>query len=345
MMSGTSLDGVDIAFCEFLVDEDVWTYRIHCAETVPYDKQWIKTLGNLENSSALNFAIIHKQYGHLIGHMISDFINKHKLTPDFIASHGHTIFHQPANKLTFQIGDGAAIAAEVGFPVVCDFRSLDVALGGQGAPLVPIGDKLLFGSYDYCLNLGGFANISFDKNNTRVAFDICPVNMVLNKIAAILGKDYDHNGEIAASGNINADLLKALNSLDYYKSPFPKSLGKEWVVKFFDPVVDTFNIAESEKLCTLCEHIALQIAGSDKMKAGKKMLITGGGTYNSFLISRIKEHCNCEIIIPDKLTIEYKEALIFAFLGMLRIEEKANCLHSVTGAIKDNIGGAVYLGK
>jgi len=344
VMSGTSLDGVDIAFCKFYFENNKWQYSIEQAETIKYDKSWKNILAYLENSNALNFVIIHKQYGHFLGKLISEFIYKHHVTPDFIASHGHTIFHQPENKITFQIGDGAAIAAECGFPVVCDFRSLDVAKGGQGAPLVPIGDKLLFAGYDYCLNLGGFANISFENKNSRIAFDICPVNIVLNKIAENFGKEYDENGAISAKGKINLSLLNELNDLEYYKNKFPKSLGKEWVLKYFFPILNTYDIPDEDKLCTVCEHITLQISHQIKNDSKYKMLITGGGAYNSFLISRIKENCKVLTDIPSKKIIDFKEALIFAFLGVLRITNNVNCLSSVTGASGDNIGGAVYYG-
>jgi anhydro-N-acetylmuramic acid kinase len=343
VMSGTSLDGIDIAYCEFTGDKDNWAYKIAYAETIPYDEYWKKTLSDLENSTAFEFVAADTLYGHFVGRLVSDFIKKHNLLPDFIASHGHTIFHQPENKITSQIGEGAAIAAECGFPVVCDFRSQDVALGGQGAPLVPVGDKLLFASYDYCLNLGGFANISYDVAGDRIAFDICPVNIVLNKLARGLGKEYDHKGEIASEGKVNNDLLVQLNQIEYYKAPFPKSLGKEWVIKYFDPIVESINISIEDRLCTICEHIAMQVSKTDNMQQGMKMLASGGGAYNSFLIARLKHHCQCEIIIPDKLTIEYKEALIFAFLGLLRMKGSVNCLKSVTGASRDHSSGAAYL--
>jgi len=292
-----------------------------------------------------------------------EFIQKYRLSPDFIASHGHTIFHQPENKITCQVGDGAAIASECGIPVVCDFRSLDVAMGGQGAPLVPIGDKFLFADYDYCLNLGGFANISFENKGNRIAFDICPVNIVLSKIAENFGKEYDENGALSAKGKINLILLNELNNIDYYRNIYPKSLGKEWVLQYFYPIINVFNIPAEDKLCTICEHIALQIShqlasaslsnhsinrsvskleNQNASANNMKMLITGGGVYNSFLISRIKENCKVIIEIPEKKIIDFKEALIFAFLGVLRMKNQINCLSSVTGASNDNIGGAVY---
>jgi len=363
VMSGTSLDGVDVAFCKFKKEKGKWHYSIEHAETISYTKYWKDTLANLENSNALFFVNIHKQYGHYLGKIIFEFIQKYRLSLDFIASHGHTIFHQPENKITCQVGDGAAIDSECGIPVVCDFRSLDVAMGGQGAPLVPIGDKFLFADYDYCLNLGGFANISFENKGNRIAFDICPVNIVLNKIAENFGKEYDENGALSAKGKINLILLNELNNIDYYRNIYPKSLGKEWVLQYFYPIINVFNIPAEDKLCTICEHIALQIShqlasaslsnhsinrsvskleNQNASANNMKMLITGGGVYNSFLISRIKENCKVIIEIPEKKIIDFKEALIFAFLGVLRMKNQINCLSSVTGASNDNIGGAVY---
>jgi len=345
LMSGTSLDGVDLAYCHFSEKDDKWDFQIHVAETIPYNDFWKDTLQKVAYFNAEDFFKTHVKYGHLLGKLANDFIQKNKLSSDFIASHGHTIFHQPQVGFTCQMGDGAALAAECGLPVVCDFRSLDVALGGQGAPLVPIGDQILFNEYDYCLNLGGFANISFQENNKRIAFDICPANIVLNPIAREMGYEYDDKGEKASKGILNHELLNKLNALDFYSQHNPKSLGIEWVKTFFYPIIDSFSIPNKDKLRTICEHIAIQIANVIHTGIHKQMLVTGGGAYHSFLISRIKENCQLEIKIPDNRIVEYKEALIFAFLGVLRMKNKVNCLKSVTGASIDNIGGAVYMGK
>jgi anhydro-N-acetylmuramic acid kinase len=344
LMSGTSLDGLDIAFCNFNKAGKKWFYKIVHAETIEYNDYWKETLKNIENEDAFSFAKTNKDYGHFLGQQVKRFITKHHLNIDFIASHGHTIFHQPNKKITFQIGDGAAIASETGVPVVCDFRSLDVALNGQGAPLVPIGDKILFSDYQYCLNLGGFANISFEKNNERIAFDICPANIVLNFLSDQAGYLFDDKGKIAASGKVNQALLSALNKLKYYKKKPPKSLGKEWVISEILPLLITDTISISDKLRTFCEHIADQITKVLPPNNPAKVLVTGGGTHNDFLIRLLKQKSQKEIILPDKKTIDYKEALIFAFLGVLRMRNEINCLKSVTGASKDNIGGAVYVG-
>ena len=344
MMSGTSLDGLDIAFCHFIKVGKKWFYQIGPTETIEYSDHWKETLKTIETKDAFSFAETHINYGHFLGQQAKSFILKHRLDVDFIASHGHTIFHQPQNKITFQIGDGAAIAAETGKSIVCDFRSLDVALNGQGAPLVPFGDKILFNGFQCCLNLGGFANISFEKNNERIAFDICPVNIVLNFLSETSGNSFDDRGMMAATGKENPALLLALNQLKYYKKKPPKSLGKEWVISKIIPLLATDTILISDKLRTFCEHISEQISKILPSDSSAKVMVTGGGAHNDFLIRLLKQKSSCEIILPDKKTIDYKEALIFAFLGVLRVRNEINCLKSVTGASKDNISGAIYIG-
>lgn len=341
-MSGTSLDGLDIAFCEFSREGNHWEYTIHCAETIPYTDQWKKVLPGIESGPALDFVTADIEYGHLLGQLTKGFIERNHIAADFIASHGHTIFHQPGSRITSQIGRGSAIAAETGLHVVCDFRSYDVALGGQGAPLVPIGDKLLFSEFDFCLNIGGFANISCDASGKRIAYDICPANIVMNQLASLAGYDYDPAGILAESGTIDPQLLHALNHLPFYQQPFPKSLGKEWVLEHISPLLKMSGLPVKDLLATFCEHISVQVAAAAGIKTGSKMLITGGGAFNEFLIGRIRHHAVPEIIIPDSLTINFKEALIFAFLGVLRWRNEVNCLQSVTGAAKDSSGGAIY---
>ena len=342
LMSGTSLDGLDIAYCEFSLYNHRWSYNIECAETKPYPDRWTRILSTLESGSALDFVTADIEYGHLMGKHTREFIAKNYLFPDFIASHGHTIFHQPEKRITSQIGRGSAIAAETGLPVICDFRSLDVALGGQGAPLVPIGDALLFDEFDFCLNLGGFANISCQIANERIAYDVCPANLVMNQLASEAGYEFDRGGKLAATGTINQPLLETLNGLPYYQMESPKSLGKEWVVQYLLPLLITSEQSPTDLLATFCEHIAIQVAAASAMKKEAKMLVTGGGAFNDFLIQRIRHYAAPEIIIPDNHTINFKEALIFAFLGVLRWRNETNCLRSVTGASKDSSGGAIY---
>ncbi len=349
IMSGTSLDGVDVAYCHFIEKGGSWEFNIHQAETIEYSPGWKKRLNEAKDLSGSGLSILHTEYGRLLGSLARDFIKKHKLAPDFIASHGHTVFHQPDRHFTFQIGSGAEIAALTGKTVVCDFRTTDVALGGQGAPLVPVGDELLFPGYGFCLNLGGFANISFNKNNQRIAFDICPANIVLNHLSNHLGMEFDKDGLLAASGTIDETLLGKLNHINYYSAKPPKSLGAEWLEEKFLPLLTESHANIPDQLRTVVEHITDQIGESVMQSTTQKVytsiLITGGGAFNHFLIKRMRNKLeNIEIIIPDKNLINYKEAMIFAFLGLLRILKQPNCLRSVTGASIDNIGGAVYLG-
>ena len=342
LMSGTSLDGLDIACCDFSEEAGKWSYKINVAETLPYPQAWIDRLSGAESGTAPDLARLDVDFGHYCGDAVKTFIQRNSIHPDFIASHGHTIFHDPSRKLTLQIGKGAAIAAETGLTVINDFRSLDVALGGQGAPLVPIGDRLLFGAYDYCLNLGGFGNISFEREGERVAWDICPVNIVLNYLSRKKGKPYDPDGQMARSGKPDKSLLERLDSIEYYKKPFPKSLGKEWLIREFLPLIENSHAEVNDLLSTVCEHIAGQVAAATSHENKASILVTGGGALNAFLVESIRKATQKQVIIPDILTVNFKEALIFAFLGVLRLRGENNCLRTVTGAMKDNCGGAVW---
>jgi anhydro-N-acetylmuramic acid kinase len=341
VMSGTSLDGMDIAAVEFWIEKKNWNFRLIEAKTISYSKEWENNLKQSPTLSGEELTHLHSKYGKFIGDQINTFILRTGFAPDLIASHGHTVFHQPEKGYTLQIGNGADISAVTQTLTISDFRTGDVALGGQGAPLVPIGDMLLFSEFDYCLNLGGFANISYEKENRRLAFDNCPANFVLNHFAEKVGMPYDKGGELGRKGHINTELLEKLNQIPFYKSTAPKSLGREWVENEFFPILNQFNISDSDKLRTAYEHIALQICNA--VSGNGKMLITGGGAFNSFLIERIKTLTTTEIVIPDKEIIDFKEAIIFAFLGVLRINNINNCLASVTGARKDSSGGVIFL--
>lgn len=344
LMSGTSLDGLDVVFCRFYVEKKSWKFEILNAETLPYSEDWLKKLSTAESLTALEFHELHNNYGLYLGKCVLDFITKYSIKSDFVSSHGHTIFHQPEKKITTQIGSGAAIASICKLPVVNDFRTLDVFLGGQGAPLVPIGDRLLFNEYDYCLNLGGFANISYENNKERIAFDICPVNIVMNQYAKQLGHNFDNKGDLAKNGKLNRELLNKLNELEFYHLPYhqPKSLGKEWVLKNIFPLIDDFSLDAKDVLHTFAEHIAVQINKVIIAESSSKILVTGGGAYNQYLMELLQQKCKAKIILPDSQIIEFKEALIFAFLGVLRMRNEINCLRSVTGASSDSCGGAIY---
>jgi anhydro-N-acetylmuramic acid kinase len=339
IMSGTSLDGVDLALCSFTEKNNKWHYDILNAGTICYPTEWERKLSSAHQLNACDFLLLHNEYGRYIGNLVNIFLEG-KIVPDIISSHGHTIFHQPAKSLTFQLGSGAIIAATANITTISDFRTLDIALGGQGAPLVPIGDKLLFHEYDYCLNLGGFANISFDVNNVMVAFDICPVNLVLNALAQKRNKSFDMDGEIGASGKINPSLLDSLNSLDYYNKKWPKSLGREWVEQNISVLLANSGISIEDQAATFYEHISYQI--SKVVHSNGRMLLTGGGAKNKFLLKKLIEETPCQIVTPEDQLIDFKEALIFAFLGVLRFNEQINCLSSVTGANMDSICGIIH---
>jgi anhydro-N-acetylmuramic acid kinase len=345
LMSGTSLDGLDLVAVGFWQTGEKWNFHIEAAETVDYSAEWKNRLKNAPELSGEELIQLHTEYGRFLGNETKRFIAQNHFQPDIIASHGHTIFHQPEKGFTFQAGSGFEIAAVSGITTIADFRSGDVALGGQGAPLVPVGDRHLFSEYEYCLNLGGFANISFEKNGKRIAFDLCPVNIILNHFAEKQGFAFDKNGEMGRKGKVNSALLNKLNQLDFYHAEPPKSLGREWVEKVFMPVLNDFEITEEDKLRTVYEHIAQQIAGiigGGTDKGGGKMLVTGGGAFNAFLIELISGKTPVELVIPAKEIVNFKEALIFAFLGVLRLKDQINCFASVTGAKKDSCSGVVF---
>lgn len=340
LMSGTSLDGLDICFAKFEKQNSGWKFQILQAETISYDKDLENQLRNSIHLSAEKLLELHSEYGFYLGKAVKNFIEKYKVENiDVISSHGHTVFHQPQKKFTLQIGDGRTIKITTGLPVVYDFRSQDVLMGGNGAPLVPIGDELLFSEYDACLNLGGFSNISLQFNDKRIAFDIAPVNIVLNKLAQKFNQNFDKDGGLAREGKINAELFNKLNSLLFYSQSHPKSLGIEWCNENIFPLFT--NLDSNDILATFTEHAAEQISRVLNQYQLKKILFTGGGTYNSYLIEKIKEKTQSEIIIPAKEIIDFKEALIFAFMGVLRINNEINILSSATGSSHDHSSGII----
>ena len=343
VMSGTSLDGVDLAHIHFTIDTKKWDFTILECETIRYTNSWINNLKLAIDFSESELDNLNQEYTKLLAQIITDFIKKNKIdTLDAVCSHGHTILHQPQNGFTLQIGNLPEIATLTKQNIVCDFRVQDVKLGGQGAPLVPIGDQILFSEYDFCLNLGGFSNVSFEQNGERIAFDISPVNTVLNYYANQLGLDYDDKGQLSRLGKVNENLLSKLNALDYYQQKHPKSLGFEFVKEVILPLIESFDIPIEDKLCTFTEHVAFQIEQALPNKKGS-ILITGGGTYNDFLIERICYYLpKMEIAIPSAKILEFKEALIFALLGVLKLRNEINVLSSVTGAKIDHSSGEIY---
>lgn len=353
LMSGSSLDGLDIAYCEFVNDNGKWNFKILKADVVKYPNTWIQEIKKLPALSAKMLWEIHAALGNYFGERVNEFIQQNSLQNkvDLVASHGHTIFHFPEKRFTTQIGDGAAIAARTNLPVACDFRTADIAYGGQGTPIVPIGDKFLFTDYRFCLNIGGIANISCKTDNSIVAFDICAANQVLNFLANNLNQEYDDEGKIAALGNTNEELLRQLNGLEYCSLPYPKSLDNSFSREAILPLLEEFAISTEDKMRTFVEHIAMQIGKHIRLISEKekikfstedKMLMTGGGAFNKFLINRIKAQAVISVEVPDDELVKFKEAIVIAFMGVLRMRNETNVLRSVTGAAKDSIGGAMY---
>ncbi|MCB7481282.1 anhydro-N-acetylmuramic acid kinase [Christiangramia sediminis] len=342
VMSGTSLDGIDLVFTEISF-YDKPEFSIISAETFPYPKKWRDKLSSAINLDAPELNRLDEEYTAYLAEVINRFIQKYDIDLiDAVCSHGHTVKHRPKQGITYQIGNMPKLAHLINAPVVCDFRVQDVELGGQGAPLVPIGDRLLFNQYRYCINLGGFANVSMEKDSQRIAFDICPVNTVLNFFMRQLDREYDEDGKLAKSGKIDNELLAKLNSLQYYKKEPPKSLGIEWVNCEIIPLLEKYQSDIPSILKTFTTHAAIQIANSLDNNPQSKVLLTGGGTFNTFFIEEIKSRSQCDFVIPDKQLIDFKEALIFAFLGVLKLRGEVNVLSSVTGSKMDHSSGRVY---
>lgn len=340
LMSGSSLDGLDIALVRFQYDDSHYNFSIIDADTLPYPHEWKRQLADAFHKRPDELAHLDKTYGQYLGEQVKQFATLHHVCPSFVASHGHTIFHKPEQHYTLQIGDGQALSNACGLTVINDFRTEDVLKGGQGAPLVPIGDKLLFDDYDICLNIGGIANVSYENNGKRQAFDICIANQALNHIANLEGLDYDKDGDVARSGSTDLTLLKKLNHDPYFGLFPPKSLGRE----FFETRQKNLlqGLSNADMLATFVEHIALQIALAVSVLPKGKMLVTGGGARNKYLIERIQARSHHQIIVPDLQTVNYKEALVFALLGLLRMEGHTNVLASVTGAASDSCSGKVW---
>ncbi len=341
VMSGTSLDGLDLALCEFSQQKNGFNYNIIKAITVSYPETIENRLRNATSLKVFDFVKLHSDFGKFIAEKINENFSDYSI--DYIASHGHTVLHYPEKDVNFQIGDGARIATNTGIAVVCDFRSNDIALGGQGAPLVPGGEKFLFPDYNVFLNLGGFSNISFHSEDKITAFDISPANYALNYFARKLGMPFDRDGLAGRKGKINENLLEELNALPFYSQEGSKSLSDHWFYAEFLPVCEKYDIGINDLLRTVYEHIAVQIGNVLEKYGAKEVLVTGGGAFNSFLLERLRVHTKAKIIVPDKEIVNYKEAVIFALLGLLRVLNRNNVRSDVTGSKADNCGGAIYL--
>lgn len=356
LMSGSSLDGLDIAYVHLHETAGKWNYEIVKADCYEYSPEWASRLANATNLPARDYLLLHTAYGRYIGELVNRFIadNGLQYQVQLVASHGHTTFHLPAQKTTGQLGDGAAIAAVTGINTVTDLRAMDIALGGQGAPIVPIGEKILLGDYDFFLNLGGIANVSVNHSTKYLAFDVCPANRVLNLLVASEGKAFDEDGAMAAAGSVHHELLNKLNALPYYGEAYPKSLANDFGTDEVYPIAEAAGLSTKDALRTYVEHIAVQVRKAVEQllplakDGGLKMLATGGGALNGFLVQRLREvlqPLNVSIEIPGKDMIQFKEALIMALIGVLRWREENNVLASVTGAQRNSIGGAVWIGQ
>ncbi len=343
LMSGSSLDGVDLAAVSFVKKADQWQFQVQASWCYPYPAEWKKALQKAYTADETYRSELDLTYGGYLAQLVNDFIRKHKLSPDLIASHGHTIYHQPEAGRTLQIGNGNVLVKKTGLTVVNDFRSEDVRKGGQGAPLVPIGDRLLFNQYEACLNLGGIANVSFEEYGYRKAFDVCIANQALNFLAQKAGRQFDDGGLMAASGKLDEQLLELLEKPVFFALPAPKSLGREFFESFHLSLLESETYSLEDKLHTYCVHIGRQIANSLNQLPAGKILVTGGGTHNTFLMEIIRQQSKHQVIVPDNQLIDFKEAIVFAFLGLLRLRSEINVLSSVTGADSDSSSGKIWL--
>ena len=369
LMSGSSLDGLDIAYVYLEEISGEWTYDIQHAACYPYEEEWTNRLRDANRLPAYDYQLLHTAFGQYLGKAVNRFISGHNLQfqVQLISSHGHTVFHDPKRKMTAQLGSGAAIAAETGIPVVTDLRAMDIALGGQGAPIVPVGEKRLLGTYCCLLNLGGIANLTVNRERvqsgqspeapvgTMVAFDVCPANRVLNMLAAERGLAFDRNGELASAGRVNQALLEKLNAFSYYADPYPKSLANEFGTTEIYPLLQQEESSLENKLCTYVRHICEQVKHSvcsvlhpgQAPQSGYRLLVTGGGARNGFLVEGLKQLLSplqVEVVIADDMLVDFKEAMIMAFIGVLRWRDEVNILSSVTGASRDCVGGALWMG-
>ncbi len=347
LMSGSSLDGIDLCCVHFYESEKQIKYRWVKGTTYPISPPLKKALQEASEEDKRLGSLLDQSFSQFALECLKSFLKELNEKVDLIASHGHTVKHEPENKITVQIGDGTYWAKQLNLPVVYDFRTEDVLLGGQGAPLVPVGDTTLFKEYEYCLNLGGISNISYKHNNSVIAYDISMCNTPLNGLVKRLGKEYDKGGIIAESGQFIPDLFDELNDLDYFKLTAPKSLDKAWYFSQMQPLFNKGSYSIADLLNTCCEHIGYQIAQSINLSESdskrSKVLVTGGGAYNTFLTSRIEKYLDpsFKLVIPESYLIEYKEAIIFALMGWLRVHSKINVLRSVTGATKDTSSGKI----
>lgn len=347
LMSGSSTDGLDFVCAEFDSPDRKALHRVIASETLPYSHDLIERLQHSSGLNAKDLLAFHTEFGLRIGEKVREALQRHKLDAvDLIAYHGHTVYHEPESHFSFQLGSAHGINILTGIPVVSDFRNTDMSLKGHGAPLVPMAEGILFPGYKAFLNLGGIANLGLHKNGRITGFDICPFNMAMNEVAALRGMDFDENGQLASQGEIIGGFLSDLNAISFYNLKGPKSIDRQWYMMQFQPVVRNYErVYNAESvLRTLIEHFSMQISEvlNKELEATDQAMISGGGAKNKFFISELQGKTNSRIIIPDNEVIDYKEAIIFAYLALLRVMNKVNVLSSVTGADRDSIGGALY---
>lgn len=343
VMSGTSLDGLDIALCNFKYSSGKYLYEILAAETIHYEEFWIEKLSNAHLLNTREFVMLNNEFGRYVGKSVREFLNKYNQNAEWIASHGHTVLHEPQNLFTMQIGNGASIVAESGINCINDFRNLDVCLGGQGAPLVPFGDFHLFNEYDACLNMGGFSNITVLNQNKPIAFDVCPVNILLNYYVRKIDLRFDNFGKIAQSGTLNIKLFERLNQIEEFQLFPRKSMSREWVEKVIYIEIEKHDLEIQDILRTVVEFVSFQIKKVIDFYQIKRILLTGGGVHNTFLTNTIIQNSNIECIIPNRFIVDFKEALIFAFLGFMKINNQKNVFSSITGASRDTSSGVIWV--
>lgn len=338
VMSGTSMDGLDLVLCKFKEVDKQYSYEVLGKQEISFNDFLLEGLKSCRSMSALELSYLDIDLGKFVGRKVREFVSGLDAKADYVASHGHTVFHNPKQGLTKQIGSGAEIAIHSGLKAIVDFRTIDVALGGQGAPLVPIGDWNLFSEYDACLNLGGISNISM--KSAQKAFDISPCNLVLNELVKEFDLAFDKGGELGSKGELNEELFEELNQIEFYHLDGPKSLGAEFLEESFYPVLNKYQIKTIDKLTTVYHHIAFQVS---KYLQSNKVLITGGGAHNSYLLELFESYSGYKFEEANNDLINFKEAIIFAFMGFLRASNQENVNNLVTGAKQSNIGGAIYL--
>lgn len=352
LMSGSSLDGIDIACCEFQQRGDAISFTLLAAETILLTEAWQGRLLHLPDQSARILAQTHVYFGHYLAQLTRDFIERHQLDPDFIASHGHTVFHDPDRRYTTQIGDGAALAALTRRTVITDFRTQDIAINGEGTPIAPAADRYLFSEYDYLLNIGGIANLTLNRPGRPIAFDLSGANQVFNALAQLTGQPYDADGALARNGQLLPDLLHDVEALPYFEQRPPKSLANSWVQQTLLPYFLEHPASVEDRLHTAVQHLVQVTTRSIERlpqppHAARTLLVTGGGAFNTFLIEELQtrlQSLGIQIVLPDPDIIHFKEAILMALMGLLRLQGRPNCFRSVTGARRDTVGGAIYHG-